>query len=98
MVIFMLDDLKKKVVGFICLIDKISDELSLTNAKKGFQFKELKDKTAQNICDHWDEFFKVLQIEKDESTRDSQGSLNKLLLTLNVPMNRTQQKTTKGEN
>jgi hypothetical protein len=52
MVIFMLDDLKKKVVGFICLIDKISDELSLTNAKKGFQFKELKDKTAQNIHDH----------------------------------------------
>jgi hypothetical protein len=53
MVIFMLEDLGKKlVVDLICLIDRISNELSLNNAKKGFQFKELKDKTAQNIHDH----------------------------------------------
>ncbi len=44
MVVLMLKDLKKKkVVGLVCPIDKISDELSLTNAKKGFKFKGLKD-------------------------------------------------------
>lgn len=73
MVIFMLEDSKKKqVVGSVCPIDKISDELFRTNVEKGFQFKELKNKIVQNIHDHFDEFFKVLQIEKDELARDSQ--------------------------
>jgi hypothetical protein len=27
---------------------------------------------VQDICDCWDEFFKVLQIEMDESAKDSQ--------------------------
>jgi hypothetical protein len=59
-------------------IDRINNELSLTSAEKGFQFKELKDIIAQNILDHWDEIFEVLQIEKDELARDSQRSLNRL--------------------
>ncbi len=68
----MLKDLKKKkVVGLVCPIDKISDELSSTNAKKGFKFKGLKDKTAQDVCDRWDKFFEVLEIEKDKLARDS---------------------------
>ncbi len=32
----------------------------------------MKAKTMQDICDHWDEFFEVLQIEKDELARDTQ--------------------------
>jgi hypothetical protein len=32
----------------------------------------LKDKIVQNVCDRWDEFFKVLEIEKHKSTKDSQ--------------------------
>jgi len=72
MVVLMLEDLIKKwVVAFVCLIDKISDELSLTSANKGFRLKELKDKIAQDVCDRWDEFFEVLQIENKKSARDS---------------------------
>jgi hypothetical protein len=37
---------KKHVVGSICSIDKINDGLSLTSVKKGFWFKQLKDKTT----------------------------------------------------
>ncbi len=73
MVVFMVKVLKNKyVVGLVCSIDRISDELSLTSVKKGFKFKELKEKTMQDVCDCWDEFFKVLQIEMDELAKDSQ--------------------------
>jgi hypothetical protein len=61
----------KQVVGFICSIDNINNELSLISAEKGFKFKELKNKIAQDVCDPWDKFFEVLQIEKDKLARDS---------------------------
>jgi hypothetical protein len=68
----MLEDLKKKqVISFVYSIDRFSDELSLTSAKKGFMFKELKEKARQDVHDPWDEFFEVFQIEKDELARDS---------------------------
>ncbi len=59
------------MVGLICTINRISDELSQTNANKDFKFKDMKAKIAQDVCDRWDEFFEVLQIEKDKLTRDS---------------------------
>lgn len=62
MVVLMLkDSQKKQVVGLICSIDKISDELSQTNVDKSFKFKDMKAKTPSDVRDHWDEFFKVLQ-------------------------------------
>lgn len=71
-IVFMLEDLKKKqVISFVYSIDRFSDELSLTSAKKGFMFKELKEKARQDVHDPWDEFFEVFQIEKDELARDS---------------------------
>jgi hypothetical protein len=62
----------KQVVSFICSIHNINNELSLISAEKGFKFKELKNKIAQDVCDPWDKFFEVLQIEKDKLARDSQ--------------------------
>ncbi len=48
----MLEDLcKKHVVGLIYSIDKINNELSQTSADKGFKFKDMKAKTAQDVCD-----------------------------------------------
>jgi hypothetical protein len=39
-VILMLKDPKKKqVVGLVCPIDRINNELSLINVEKGFKFK-----------------------------------------------------------
>lgn len=71
-VVFMFENPRRKhVVGLVCLIDKINDGFSLTRVKKGFWFKELKDKTTQDNRDLWDEFFEVFQIEKDELARDS---------------------------
>jgi hypothetical protein len=63
---------KKQIIGFIYPIDKINEELSLTNVEKGFKFKELKDKIMQDVHDYWDEFVEVHRIEKDESIKDSQ--------------------------
>jgi hypothetical protein len=81
MVVLMLEDLIKKwVVAFVCLIDKISDELSLTSANKGFRLKELKDKIAQDVYDRWDEFFEVLQIENNKSARDSQRAFKRVMI------------------
>jgi len=60
------------VVGLVYSIDKISDELSQIGASKGFKFKDMKVKTAQDVCDCWDEFFEILQIEKDKPTKDFQ--------------------------
>ncbi len=46
MVVFMLENTcKKQVVGLICLIEKISNELSQTSANKCFKFKDMKAKT-----------------------------------------------------
>ncbi len=71
MVVFMFKDPRKKhVIGLVCSIDKISDELSLTMAKEGFWFKKLKDKTTQDNHDRWDEIFEVFQIEKEKFARD----------------------------
>ncbi len=62
MVVLMLEDLhKNQVAGLICSIERISDELTQTNVDKSFKFKDMKVKTMQDVCDHWDEFFKVLQ-------------------------------------
>ncbi len=73
MVILMFKDpTKKQVFGLVYPIDRINNEFSLTCVEKGFKFKELKDKIMQDIRDHRDELFEVFQIEKDESTRDSQ--------------------------
>jgi hypothetical protein len=73
MVVFMFEDpCKKQVVGLICLIEKINNELSHTSANKCFKFKNMKVKTMQDIHDRWDEFFEVFQIEKEKLARDSQ--------------------------
>jgi hypothetical protein len=72
MVVFMLKDPRKKeVVGLVYRINKIGNQFSLTNAKKGFKFKGLKDKTTQDVHDCWDEFFEVLKIEKDKLAKKS---------------------------
>jgi hypothetical protein len=53
MVIIMLEDPRKKhVVGLVYSIDKINNELSQTSVDKGFKFKDMKAKTAQDVCDH----------------------------------------------
>ncbi len=57
----MLEDLRKKqVIGLVYLIDRTNDEFSLISVKKGFRFKELKNKIVQDVHDHWDKFFEVL--------------------------------------
>ncbi len=73
MVIVMLEDPHtKQVVGLVYSINKINYELSQTSVDKGFKFKDMKAKIAQDVHDCQDEFFEVLQIEKDKSAKDSQ--------------------------
>jgi hypothetical protein len=52
----------------------------LTNVEKGFRFKELKNKTARDVSNCWDEFFKVLQIEMDKSAKDSQRAFEQAMI------------------
>jgi hypothetical protein len=42
--------------------------------------KELKDKTMQDVHDRWDKFFKVLEIEKGVSARDSQRAFERAMI------------------
>jgi hypothetical protein len=50
MVVVMLKDpQKKKLVGFICSINKITNELAPMLIEKGFLMKNTKDKTSHNV-------------------------------------------------
>lgn len=66
------DPCKKKEVGLICPIDKINDELTLTSLTKVFTVKDMREKIEQDNLECWNEFFELMQIDKDKLTQDSQ--------------------------
>jgi hypothetical protein len=69
------DHREKQLAGFICSINQISDELALMLVKKGFVVSTMEEKITHDIIIHWNEFIKLLKIEKDELQKDSQRVL-----------------------
>jgi hypothetical protein len=44
-----------------------------TSAEKGFEVKKIKDLNAKVVLEKWIEFKKLIELEKEDTTRDSQG-------------------------
>jgi len=81
MVVVMLKDpQKKQLVGLICSINRINDELAPTLVEKGFFVKNMKDKTSHDVIIKWNEFIELLKIEQDKSQKESQRGSNHALM------------------
>ncbi len=59
---------------------------------------DMKDKIALDILEHQNEFFELLQIEKDESTQDSQKGFDRTLVNFKGFSGPLGKKTTQREN
>jgi hypothetical protein len=53
------------------------------SVEKRFWVNDLKDKSAQDVVDHWNKFYKFIEIEKGESIQDSQRGLKCTLTDFN---------------
>jgi hypothetical protein len=47
---------------------------------EGILMSDMKDKIALGVLEHWNEFFELLQIEKDECTQNSQRGFDRTLM------------------
>jgi hypothetical protein len=50
------------------------------NVEKRFWVNDLKDKSAQDVVDHWNKFYEFIEIEKGEYVQDSQRDLKCTLM------------------
>jgi hypothetical protein len=63
---------KEQVVGLIYPITKINNEPTPVSVEKKIWVNDLKDKSAQDVVDHWNEFYEFIEIEKGKYVQDSQ--------------------------
>jgi hypothetical protein len=66
------EDPWEKEVGFICLMNKINKNLA-PNVEKGFKVSDIKDLDTMAILKSWIEFYKLMELEKEETTQNSEG-------------------------
>lgn len=67
------------MVGLVGPMNKIDDTLA---PNKGFKMKDIKDFNAMIVLKQWIEFKKLIDLEKEESTRDYQGGLEHTIAML----------------
>ncbi len=71
-VIIMMEDMrKKKQIGLICLASSLNDELMPSSVDKGLKFKGIKDLDAIEVSVKWNEFYELVQLEKEENIQES---------------------------
>lgn len=65
-IIIFFEDLQKKQVGLICLVNKLNNELVPTSVKKGFKVSNLQDFNMMVVLEKWNKFYELM--EQDERT------------------------------
>jgi hypothetical protein len=57
----------------VCLVKKLDNALVPTNEKKRFKVKNIKDFDVMVVLEKWIEFKELIELEREDATRDSQG-------------------------
>ncbi len=78
--IMLKDPQKKQLVGLVCSMNRISEELTLMSINKGFFVKKMKEKTLHNIVIKWNEFTELLKIKHDDSQKEFQRGSDHALM------------------
>jgi hypothetical protein len=50
----------------MCPCNRINDEISFKSIKKGFWVINLEDRSPQDIVERWNEFSKLVELDKED--------------------------------
>ncbi len=71
--LFFEDPRKKLLVGLVCLVKQLDDALALIMLKKRFKVKDVQDLDVVVVLEKWIKFKELIVLEREDTTRDSQG-------------------------
>ncbi len=71
-IIIFFEDLQKKQVGLICLVNKLNNELVPTSVEKGFKVSKLQDFNMMAVLEKWNKSYELME-QEERTIRDSQG-------------------------
>jgi hypothetical protein len=77
---------EKQLVGLVCLVKKIDNALAPTSIEKGFTVKKIKDLDVKAILEKWIKCKELIELEREDTTRNSQEVLNTLQQWLRTPL------------